>query len=75
MFTPVKGVKDMTEISKMQSKAADDLYSTAVSKVRQPIESLFNWLIEETDIQGATKVSSAKGLLLHVFGRLAAAFF
>ena len=29
---------------------ANDLFSTAVSRVRQPIESLFNWLIEKTDI-------------------------
>ncbi len=75
MFTPVKGVKGMPETIKMQNKAADDLYSTAVSKVRQPIESLFNWLIEKTDIQRASKVRSAKGLLVHVFGRMAAAFF
>ncbi len=75
MFTPVKGVKGMPEISQMQNKAADDLYSTAVSKVRQPIESLFNWLIEKTDIQRASRVRSAKGLLVHVFGRMAAAFF
>jgi len=50
------------------------LFSTAVSKVRQPIEALFNWLIEKTDIQRASKVGSTKGLLVHVFGRLAAAF-
>ena len=27
-------------------KAADDLFSTAVSRIRQPVESMFNWLIE-----------------------------
>ena len=75
MLTPVKGVKGMPELIQRQNKAADDLFSTAVSKVRQPIESLFNWLIEKTDIQRASKVRSTKGLLVHVFGRLAAAFF
>jgi hypothetical protein len=43
-------------------------------KVRQPIEGLFNWLIEKTDFQRASKVRSTKGLLVHVFGKLAAAF-
>ena len=43
-------------------------------KVRQPIEALFSWLIEKTDIQKASRVRSTKGLTLHVYGRLAAAF-
>jgi len=74
MLTPVKAVKGQDETLKQRDKAANDLFSTAVSKVRQPIEALFNWLIEKTDIQRASKVRSAKGLLVHVFGRLAAAF-
>ena len=52
--------------------AADSLYSTAVSRIRQPIESLFNWLQEKTGIQVASKVRSTSGLMVHVFGRLAA---
>jgi len=35
---------------------------------------LFNWLIQKTDIQRASKVRSSKGLIVHVFGRIAAAF-
>jgi len=50
------------------------LFSRAVSAVRQPIESLFNWLIEKTDFQRASKVRSTKGLIVHVFGKIAAAF-
>ncbi len=46
-----------------------------VSKVRQPIESLFNWIHEKTNIQKASKVRSYKGLMVHIFGRLAAAMF
>jgi sRNA-binding carbon storage regulator CsrA len=53
--------------------AAAQLYGTAVSRVRQPIESFFNWLEQTTGIQRASKVRSLKGLLVHVFGRLAAA--
>lgn len=74
MLTPVKGVKGLPEIMKQWDKAANDLFSRAVSKVRQPIEGLFGWLIEKTDIQRASKVRSTKGLMVHVFGRLAAAF-
>jgi hypothetical protein len=53
--------------------AADKLFSKAVSKVRQPIESPFSWIDEKTGIQCASKVRSYQGLLVHVFGRLAAA--
>jgi len=74
MLTPVKAVKGQTESEKQWNKAADDLFSRAVSKVRQPIEGLFNWLIEKTDFQRASKVRSTKGLMVHVFGKIAAAF-
>lgn len=74
MLTPVKGVKGQPEVIKQRDKAADDLFSTAVSTIRQPIESLFNWLIVNTDIQRASKVRSTNGLLVHIFGKIAAAF-
>lgn len=73
LLTPVKYKKGQTLQDKQRHKAADDLYSKAVSKIRQPIEALFNWLIEHTDIQRASKVRSTKGLIVHVFGRIAAA--
>jgi hypothetical protein len=73
IYTPVKLVKGETEEVRQFKKAADDLYSTAVSRIRQPIESLFNWLNEKTKIQTASKVRSRQGLIVHVFGRLAAA--
>ncbi|WP_411274959.1 hypothetical protein [Daejeonella sp.] len=74
MLTPVKSVKDQPEIIKHRNKAADDLFSVAVSKVRQPIESIFNWIIEKTDIQRASKVRSTNGLFVHTFGKIATAF-
>jgi len=74
ILTPVKGIKNQSEALNQWGKAANDLYSRAVSKVRQPIESLFNWIIEKTDIQRASKARSTRGLLVHVFGRIAAAF-
>jgi len=74
MLTPIKGIKGQSEQEKQRDRAYADLFSTAVSTVREPIESLFNWLIEKTDIQRAGKVRSTKGLLTFVCGRLAAAF-
>lgn len=74
MLTPVKYVKGTHQVTKQRMKAADDLFSRAVSSIRQPIEALFNWLIEKVDIQRASKVRATKGLIVHVFGKLAAAF-
>ncbi|MCS3830049.1 hypothetical protein GGP91_002135 [Salinibacter ruber] len=68
LLTPVKKDKGQKTLS-----AADKLFPRAVSRVRQPIESLFNWINEKTGIQRASKVRSYQGLLVHVFGRLAAA--
>ena len=74
MFTPVKGVKGQPDCLKFFDKAANDLFSKAVSSVRQPIEAFFNWINEKTNIQRASYVRSTNGLLVHVFGKLAAAF-
>jgi hypothetical protein len=68
LLTPVKKEKGQKTLP-----AADKLFSEAVSRIRQPIESLFNWINEKTGIQQASKVRSYRGLLVHSFGRLAAA--
>lgn len=52
--------------------SADRMYSKAVSSIRQPIESFFNWIQEKTGIQTASKVRSLNGLYVHVFGRVVA---
>lgn len=70
LFTPVKKKPGQKIL-----ESADKLLSTAISRIRQPVESFFNWVEEKTKIQMASKVRSAKGLIVHVFGRLAAAFF
>lgn len=70
ILTPVKKEKGQTILD-----AAADIYSYLVSRVRQPIESFFNWLIEKTKIQFAQRVRSEKGLLVHVWGKFAAALF
>lgn len=74
MLTPIKDVKDQPEMIKQRDKAFNDLFSSAVSKIRQPIEAFFNWLNEKTNIQRAMKVRSTAGLLVHIFGKLAVAF-
>jgi hypothetical protein len=53
--------------------AAPALWSRFVSSVRQPLESLFGWLIQRTNIQNASRVRSTKGLLVHCYGKLAVA--
>jgi hypothetical protein len=68
LITPVKKEKGQKTLP-----AADKLYSEAIGRLRQPIESLFSWIDEKTGIQRASKVRSYRGLLVHVFGRLAAA--
>ena len=73
IYTPVKLVKGENETIRNFKKAADSLFSTAVSAIRQPIEGFFNWLIEKTNIQKAHKVRATKGLILHVFGAIVAA--
>lgn len=74
IFTPIKLIKGQSQWERQFNKAGDDLFSRAVSKIRQPIESLFNWFIEKVNLQKASKVRSTKGLIVHVFGKLAAAF-
>ena len=41
-----------------------------ISRIRQPIESFFNWLIAKTQIQTASSVRSTDELLVHCFGKL-----
>ncbi|MDO5421810.1 MAG: transposase, partial [Bacteroides sp.] len=74
MLTPVKAIKGKDPVITQREKAERDLFSTAVSKVRQPIESFFNWLNEKTNIQRAIKVRSTSGLLVHTMGKIAIAF-
>lgn len=61
------------DVIRQRERAARNMFSLVFSKVRQPIESFFNWLNEETEIQRAPKVRATKGLLTHTFGKLAIA--
>ena len=59
LITPCKKAKgkDLTETEKYHNRL--------VSHFRQPIESLFNWIIEKTGIQKTSKVRSTDGLMIH----------
>lgn len=50
-------------------------YNRLVRRIRQPIESFFNWMEEKTQIQRASKVRSTDALMIHCWGKLAVAFF
>jgi len=73
LLTPVKGVKNKPESLVHFDQASNDLFSRAVSSLRQPIESFFSWLQHKTQLQLASKVRSTLGLKVHVFGKIAAA--
>ena len=55
--------------------SAENYYNRLVRRIRQPIESLFNWIEEKTGIQRASKVRSTDALLIHCWGKPAVAFF
>lgn len=73
-YAPVKSIKGAYEEEKQRGKAADGMYSQAVSSVRKPIEVLFSWLNEKTDVQRAAKCRSTTGLIVHTMGKIAIAF-
>lgn len=64
LLTPIKKPKGGA-LSQTQKH-----YNKLVSKIRQPIESFFKWLIDKTDIQRASSVRSTEGLLVHCLGKL-----
>ena len=70
VLTPVKKQKGQRYL-----EPQDQWLSTAVSRVRQPIEALFAWIEAKTGIECASTVRSYNGLMGHVFGKLAAALF
>jgi hypothetical protein len=50
-------------------------YNRMVSRLRQPIESFFKWLIDKTDIQRAGRVRSTEALMVHCWGKLTFAVY
>lgn len=54
-------------------KEVPTFYNRFISATRQPLESLFNWIIQRTDLQNASCVRSSHGLKVHCLGKLAVA--
>lgn len=74
LFTLCKAVKDEPLVIKQREQAYRDLYSQAVSAVRQSIGSFFNWLNEKTSIQRAHYVRLTDWLVVHAMVCIAIAF-
>lgn len=55
--------------------ATEKYHNRLVSKLRQPIESFFKWLIDKTEIQRAGTVRSTEGLMIHCWGKLTVAAY
>jgi hypothetical protein len=51
------------------------LWSRFVSPMWQPVESLFNWLIQRAGLQDASRRRSTKGLLVYCYGKLTVCCF
>jgi hypothetical protein len=64
LLTPMKKPKG-GELSPAQKHC-----NKLISKIRQPVESFFKWLIDKTDIQRASQIRSTDGLLVHCLGKL-----
>lgn len=68
-----QNTKLITQIKKPKGKELtpeQKQYNKMISRLRQPIESLFNWIEEKTKIQTASKVRSTDSLMIHCFGKL-----
>jgi hypothetical protein len=50
------------------------LYNRCLSRLRQPIEGLFNWFNQKTGLQDAGTVRSDDALKIHCFGKLSVAY-
>jgi len=70
VITPIK-----RKVGQKKLNYWDSVFSTAVSSVKQAIESFNNWIIEKTNIQKASKVRSSAGLTAFIFARIACALF
>jgi hypothetical protein len=72
LITPPRYGKGTTEEFKQRNSSAFKLANTVVAKFRQPIETIFAWLVEAADIERASRIRSYRGLLIHIYGKIAA---
>jgi hypothetical protein len=72
-----KGINVITPIKKKKGQQHLTLFEKATNSihasVRQPIDTLFGWINDQTGIQNASKVRSVDGLFYHVSVKMLAA--
>lgn len=68
LITPIKKKKGQSQLTLFQ-QASNSIHSS----LRQPIDALFAWINEKTDIQNASKVRSENGLFYHICVKMIAA--
>jgi len=73
LITPEKHFRGTPENIKQFDKASHQQFNTFLASNRQTIESLFSWLAQNRNFQNASKVRSEKGLIVHLFAKLASA--
>jgi hypothetical protein len=52
LLTPIKDKKDWGAALKQTDQAFNDIFNKTVSSIRQPIESLFNWISSQSKLNG-----------------------
>lgn len=72
LITPPRFGRSSTQAFQQRNRSAYTLATTVVARFRQPIETLFAWLTQATDIERASRVRSYQGLLVHIYGKIAA---
>ncbi len=69
-YTPVKRKRGQDRLTEDEKP-----FSQRVSRIRQHIEGVFRWIDRKTNLSVTSQVRSYNGLLVHVFGRVAATGF
>jgi hypothetical protein len=68
LITPTKKQKGQPEFTLFQKA-----YNAIHSSIRQPIDTLFGWINDQTHIENASKVRSINGLFYHINVKMVAA--
>jgi len=72
LITPPRYGRGTTPQFRQRNGSAYKLANTVVAKFRQPIETIFAWLVAAVDIERASRIRSYRGLLVHIYGKIAA---
>lgn len=72
LIVPARFNKGHKKQDKHRFKAAYALEQNVIARIRQPIETMFAWLVRNADIERACNVRSYRGLLIHIYGKIAA---